>query len=123
MMEALYTSKTSVLIRTTRRNIPEDGILHSHCRDKLKSYTVRTRTSGTYMAELMNWGGGYRPGNDLAKDENGELLADSYNSFNRWKSYFSHLLSAHNASDVGQIEIHTAESIVPGPSHLEDDTG
>jgi hypothetical protein len=25
----------------------------------------------------------------------------------------------HNASDVRQIEVHTAEPLVPGPSHLE----
>jgi hypothetical protein len=29
-----------VLIRATRRNIPEDGILHSHRRENLKSYTL-----------------------------------------------------------------------------------
>jgi hypothetical protein len=30
------------LIKATRLNIPEDGILHSHCRENLKSYTVLT---------------------------------------------------------------------------------
>jgi hypothetical protein len=37
-METLSSSETSVLTRTTRRNILEDGILHSHRRENLKSY-------------------------------------------------------------------------------------
>jgi hypothetical protein len=65
---------------------------------------------------------GYQPRNNLVKDENGDLLADSHNIFNRCKNYFSQLLNVHNVSDVRQIEVHTAEPLVPGPSPLEVET-
>jgi hypothetical protein len=53
------------------------------------------------------------------KDENDALLADSHNNLNRWKNYFSQLLSLHNVSDGRQIEVHGAEPLVPGQSRLE----
>jgi hypothetical protein len=38
VMEAIHSSETSVLTRATWRNIPDNGILHSHHHENLKSY-------------------------------------------------------------------------------------
>jgi hypothetical protein len=42
MMETILSSETPFLTRATRHNIPQDGILHSHCSENLKSYTALT---------------------------------------------------------------------------------
>jgi hypothetical protein len=52
-------------------------------------------------------------------DENGDLFVDSHSIVYRWKNYFSQLSNVHNVSDVRQIEVHTAEPLVPDPSRLE----
>jgi hypothetical protein len=59
---------------------------------------------------------GYQPINNLVKDENGDIFADSHNILNRWKNYFSQLFNVNYVSDVRQIEVHMAEQLVPGPS-------
>jgi hypothetical protein len=38
MMEAIRSSETPVVTRTTHHNIPVDGILHSQCRENLRHY-------------------------------------------------------------------------------------
>jgi hypothetical protein len=65
---------------------------------------------------------GYQPRNNLVKDENGDLLADSHNIFYRWKNYFSQLLNVHDVSDGRQMKVHVAQPLVSGPSRLEVET-
>jgi hypothetical protein len=53
------------------------------------------------------------------KDVNGDLLTDFHNILNRLMNYCSQLLNVHRVSDVRQIEVHTAEPVVPDPSPFE----
>jgi hypothetical protein len=50
-----------------------------------------------------------------------DLLVDSHNVLNRWKSYFSELLNVHNVGDVRKIEVHMAEPLVPRLRHPADE--
>jgi hypothetical protein len=78
-----------------------------------KNKNIRDMYSGKHEFKRR-----YQPRNNLVRDENGDLLADSHNILNRWKNYFSQLLNVRNISAVRQIEVHMAEPLVPGPSPL-----
>ena len=47
------------------------------------------------------------------------MLADSNSILNRTKDYFSQLLNAHKYNDVVEIEIQTAEPLIPDPTLIE----
>jgi hypothetical protein len=58
---------------------------------------------------------GCQPRNNLVKDENGDLLADSHNILNRWKNSFSQLLNVM----LGRYTYIWLNPLVHGPSCLE----
>ena len=52
-------------------------------------------------------------------DEKGDLVADSRSIVARWRKYFSLLFNVHGFKDVEQVEIPTADPLVPEPSAFE----
>jgi hypothetical protein len=55
-------------------------------------------------------------------DEDGDLLADSYNILKRRNIYFCQLLNVHGVNDARQTEMHTAEPLILGPISYEAET-
>ena len=47
------------------------------------------------------------------------MVTDSYSTLARWRNHFSQLLNVHAIIDVRQIEICTAEPLVPESSAFE----
>jgi hypothetical protein len=62
---------------------------------------------------------GYQPRINIIKNENGNLLADPQNVLNRWKVFFNQVLNIHGVHDVRQMDIHTAEPLVPDIVEVE----
>jgi hypothetical protein len=65
---------------------------------------------------------GYQHRINIIKDENGNLIADPQSVLNRWKNFCNQVLNVHGVHDVRQMDIHTAEPLVPEPSLVEVET-
>ena len=61
----------------------------------------------------------YQPRTNTVRHEKGDLVIDPQRILARCRDHFSQLFNAYGVSDVRQIEIHTAEPLVPGPGAFE----
>jgi hypothetical protein len=82
-----------------------------HLKDKINELETNSKNKNIrdLYRGIIGFKRVYQPRNNLVKDDNGVLIADSHNIFNTWKNYLSQLLNVHNVSDVRQIEVHTAK--------------
>jgi hypothetical protein len=55
MKEAPSSSEMSVLTRATRRNIPQDAILHSRRRENLKSYIKMAKFKLLHVSAVLGY--------------------------------------------------------------------
>jgi hypothetical protein len=76
----------------------------------------KNKNIGDLYRGINEYKKGYQLRSNLVRDQNGDLLAESHNILNRWKNYISQLLNVCRVSDVRQIEIDSAEPLVPEPS-------
>jgi hypothetical protein len=75
-----------------------------YLRDKINDLTTNSKNKNIrdMYRGINSFKRGYRPTNNLMKNENGDLLANSHNIFNRWKNYCSQLLNVRNVNDVSR---------------------
>jgi predicted NACHT family NTPase len=73
--------EASTYLRSKKREYLKDRINELATNNKNKN--IRDLYRG-----INEFKRGYQLRNNVVKDENGDLLADSHNFFNRWKNYF-----------------------------------
>jgi hypothetical protein len=62
---------------------------------------------------------GYQPRINIIKDENANLPVDPQNILNRCKNFFNQVLNVNGFHNIRQVDIHTAEPLMPEPSLVE----
>jgi len=61
----------------------------------------------------------YEPRNNIVKNKNGDLVADSHSILALCRKHFSKFWTVYGANDVRQAEIHTADPILPESRDFE----
>jgi hypothetical protein len=81
---------------------------------------IKTKILDLYRG-INEFNKGYQPRINIIKDETGNLLADPQSVLNRWKNFFEQVLNVHGIH-VWQMDIHTAEPLVPEPRLVQVET-
>jgi hypothetical protein len=91
-----------------------------YLKDKIKELATNSKNKNIrdLYRGINYFKGCYQPRNNLVNDENGALPGDSHIFQIGGRTTFL-LLNEHEVSHVRQIEVHTAELLVPGQSRLE----
>ena len=103
-----------------------------HFRNKKKQYltdkideheTPLDQKYQRFYRGISDFKKGYQVRTDIAKDEKGDLVADSNITLAWGRKHFSQLLNVHGVSEIRQTEIDTAEPLVPESSTFEFNVG
>jgi hypothetical protein len=99
-------------LRTKKREYLKCKINELETNNKNKNIRDLSRGINEFKKE-------YQPRINIIKNENRNLLADLQNVLNRLKNFFNQVLNVHGFHDVRQMDIHTAEPLVPEPSLVD----
>jgi len=85
---------------------------------------IKLKLTMRYKISDLYWGNNdfkkcYQPRTNVIKDENGDLVKDSYRIFARRKNNFSQPFNVHGVNEVKQREIQTAEPLLLEPRVFE----
>jgi hypothetical protein len=93
---------------------------------KGKIHELKTNNKNKNIRDLFSgineFKEGYQPRINIIKDENGNLLADPQSVLNRWKHFFKQVLNVHGARNVREMDVDTAEPLVPESSLVKVET-
>jgi hypothetical protein len=107
-----YDGKASRTFRNKKRE---------YLKGKIKEFETNNGNKNirNLYRDINEFKKGYKPRINIIKDENANLLADPQDVLNRWKNFFNEVLNVHRVHDVRQMDIHTAEPLMPEPSLVE----
>jgi hypothetical protein len=78
-----------------------------YLKDKINEFETNNKnknTRGMYRG-LNEFKKVYQPRTNLVKDQNGDMIAESYNVLNRWKNYFCRLLNVHGDNSQKCVQL------------------